>query len=66
MMWPVEMHFFKNSCLGFAVNVPGGLQIAKLLVIPFVCLVEAFWLGRTFSASVIFSIATVVFGVAIV
>ena len=41
-------------------------QIAKLLIIPFVCLVERFWLGKTFSRSVIASVVTVVCGVAIV
>ena len=41
-------------------------QIAKLLIIPFVCLVEHFWLGKTFSRSVIVSVVTVVIGVAIV
>lgn len=42
------------------------VQIAKLLIIPFVCLVERFWLGKTFSRSVIASVVTVVIGVAIV
>jgi len=41
-------------------------QIAKLLIIPFVCLVEHFWLGKTFSRAVIASVVTVVIGVAIV
>jgi len=44
----------------------GAAQIAKLLIIPFVCLVERFWLGKTFSRSVIASVLTVVIGVAIV
>ena len=42
------------------------MQIAKLLIIPFVCLVEHFWLGKTFSRAVIASVVTVVIGVAIV
>ena len=42
------------------------LQIAKLLIIPFVCAVESVWLGKVFSRSVIGSIVTVVAGVAIV
>ena len=41
-------------------------QIAKLLIIPFVCLVEAFWLGKVFTRSIIGSVLTVVAGVAIV
>ena len=47
-----------------ASNVPA--QIAKLLIIPFVCLVERFWLGKQFSVRVIMSVVTVVFGVAVV
>ena len=42
------------------------LQIAKLLIIPFVCLVEKFWLGRVFTSSVITSVVVVVIGVSIV
>jgi solute carrier family 35, member E3 len=41
-------------------------QIAKLLIIPFVCLVERFWLGKHFSRAVMGSVAVVVVGVAIV
>jgi uncharacterized membrane protein YbaN (DUF454 family) len=41
-------------------------QIAKLLIIPFVCLVEHFWLGKVFTRSVIGSVLTVVLGVGIV
>ena len=41
-------------------------QIAKLLIIHFVCLVEKFWLGRVFTSSVITSVVIVVLGVAIV
>ncbi|KAK9863495.1 hypothetical protein WJX84_012193 [Apatococcus fuscideae] len=39
---------------------------SKLLIIPFVCLVERFWLKRTFSRAVILSVAIVVGGVAVV
>ena len=42
------------------------LQIAKLLIIPFVCLVEKFHLGRKFTPSTVTSIIVVVVGVAIV
>ncbi len=42
------------------------MQIAKLLIIPFVCLVERCWLGRVFTKPVILSVLTVVTGVAIV
>ena len=42
------------------------MQIAKLLIIPFVCGVESVWLGKVFSRSIIASIFTVVAGVAIV
>ena len=41
-------------------------QIVKLLIIPFVCLVEAFWLGKVFTRNVIASVLVVVTGVAIV
>lgn len=43
-----------------------ALQMAKLLIIPFVCLVERFWLQRRFSKPVIASIVVVAIGVAIV
>ena len=42
------------------------VQIAKLLIIPFVCLVEKFYLGRKFNPSTVTSIIIVVLGVAIV
>lgn len=42
------------------------VQIAKLLVIPFVCLVEKFFLGSVFSREVLATIGLVVTGVAIV
>lgn len=41
-------------------------QIAKLLIIPFVCLVEYVWLGRRFTPRVVAAVATVVVGVALV
>ena len=41
-------------------------QVAKLLIIPFVCMVERCWLGRTFTRPVILSMLVVVGGVAIV
>jgi solute carrier family 35 protein E3 len=46
--------------------MPGPLQIAKLLIIPFVCLVELFWLRRSFSPQVVSSILVVIMGVGIV
>jgi solute carrier family 35 protein E3 len=42
------------------------LQIAKLLIIPFVCVVELVWMKRQFTPRVVCSILTVVAGVAIV
>lgn len=48
------------------VNQVGFYQIAKLVVIPFVAIVEYFAYSRHFSAPVIMSIATVIGGVAIV
>ena len=42
------------------------LQIAKLLIIPFVCLIERFYMGRTFSNEVLATIGLVVVGVAVV
>jgi solute carrier family 35 protein E3 len=41
------------------------LQIAKLLIIPFVCFVESFFLGRTFTGEVVGSIVLVILGVAV-
>ena len=41
-------------------------QVAKLLIIPFVCMVERCWLGRVFTRPVILSMLVVVAGVAIV
>lgn len=46
--------------------LPGDIQIAKLLIIPFVCLVEKFWLGKEFTRGVVTSVLVVVTGVAVV
>lgn len=45
---------------------PPAPQIAKLLVIPFVCFVERFFLGAVFSRQVLATIMVVVLGVGIV
>lgn len=45
---------------------PSPAQIAKLLIIPFVCFVESSFLGRTFTREVVASIMLVVAGVAVV
>jgi hypothetical protein len=42
------------------------LQVAKLLVIPFVCGVEAVWFKRRFNTATIMSIMAVMVGVATV
>ena len=42
------------------------LQIAKLLVIPFVCMVERFFFGKYFSRQVLGTIVMVALGVAVV
>lgn len=52
--------------LSLMLNSVGFYQIAKLLIIPFVCLVEKFWLGRVFTSSVITSVIIVILGVAVV
>lgn len=52
--------------LSLMLNPVGYYQVAKLLIIPFVCLVEKFWFGRRFSAGVVASVATVAIGVAVV
>jgi solute carrier family 35 protein E3 len=46
--------------------LPSCKQIAKLLIIPFVCLVELFWMGRRFTTPVVCSILLVILGVAVV
>ena len=45
---------------------PHQPQIAKLLIIPFVCFIESSFLGRTFSREVVSSILLVCTGVAVV
>uniref|UniRef100_A0A7R9V8B6 Sugar phosphate transporter domain-containing protein n=1 Tax=Chlamydomonas euryale TaxID=1486919 RepID=A0A7R9V8B6_9CHLO len=52
--------------LSLLINTVGFYQIAKLLIIPFVCVVEFVWMNRTFRPPVIGSILTVVLGVAVV
>ena len=47
-------------------RLPCRPQIAKLLVIPFVCLVERFFMGSVFSRQVLGTIVLVVLGVGIV
>ena len=42
------------------------VQVAKLLIIPFVCVVELVWLKRRFTGPVIGSVLTVIIGVGIV
>lgn len=52
--------------ISLLLNNVGFYQVAKLLVIPFVCLVEALWLKRHFRTPIIMSIVVVVVGVGIV
>jgi hypothetical protein len=52
-----------NCCFVFDLLLT---QVAKLLVIPFVCGVEAVWMGRRFSNGTLLAIATVMAGVGIV
>lgn len=52
--------------LSLMVNTVSFYQIAKLLIIPFVCLIERFYLGRIFSREVVGSILLVICGVAVV
>lgn len=52
--------------LSLMLNPVSLYQIAKLLIIPFVCLVEKFWLGKEFTRGVITSVLIVVTGVAVV
>lgn len=52
--------------LSLLVNSVGFYQIAKLLIIPFVCIVELFWFGRRFTPPVVGSILLVILGVAVV
>lgn len=41
-------------------------QISKLMIIPFVCFVEAFWLKRKFTIPIISCVLVVIAGVAVV
>ncbi|KAK2076375.1 hypothetical protein QBZ16_000900 [Prototheca wickerhamii] len=52
--------------LSLMINTVSFYQIAKLLIIPFVCLIERFYMGRTFSNEVLATIGLVVVGVAVV
>ncbi|KXZ46534.1 hypothetical protein GPECTOR_42g741 [Gonium pectorale] len=52
--------------LSLLVNSVGFYQISKLLIIPFVCLVEYIWFKRRFTPYTVLSILVVVAGVAIV
>lgn len=52
--------------LSLMLNKVGFYQVAKLLIIPFVCGVERVWLGRRFTPAVAGAVAVVVTGVAIV
>ncbi|EFN56685.1 hypothetical protein CHLNCDRAFT_16992, partial [Chlorella variabilis] len=52
--------------LSLMLNTVSFYQIAKLLIIPFVCFVESSFLGRTFSQEVVGSILLVIVGVAVV
>ena len=52
--------------LSLMLNAVGFYQVAKLLIIPFVCGVERAWFGRRFSRQVTAAVAVVVVGVAIV
>ncbi|KAG2427131.1 hypothetical protein HXX76_012641 [Chlamydomonas incerta] len=52
--------------LSLLVNSVGFYQISKLLIIPFVCLVEFVWFNRAFTVPMVGSILVVVVGVAVV
>ncbi|KAL4418890.1 hypothetical protein ABPG77_002633 [Micractinium sp. CCAP 211/92] len=52
--------------LSLMLNTVSFYQIAKLLIIPFVCFVESSFLGRSFSREVVSSILLVIAGVAVV
>jgi solute carrier family 35 protein E3 len=52
--------------LSLMLNTVSFYQIAKLLVIPFVCFVESSFLGYTFTRQVVASILLVAAGVAVV
>ena len=52
--------------LSLMLNKVGFYQVAKLLIIPFVCAVERVWLGRRFPPAVAAAVGVVVAGVAVV
>ncbi|KAL4443256.1 hypothetical protein ABPG75_010993 [Micractinium tetrahymenae] len=52
--------------LSLMLNTVSFYQIAKLLIIPFVCFAESSFLGRSFSREVVSSIMLVILGVAVV
>lgn len=62
--------FFPPSALlssaGTHPSAPPTQQVAKLLVIPFVCFVEAVWYGRRFNTATLTAIGVVIIGVATV
>eukprot|EP00879_Flechtneria_rotunda_P001975 GHRR01002150.1.p1 GENE.GHRR01002150.1~~GHRR01002150.1.p1 ORF type:complete len:375 (+),score=101.36 GHRR01002150.1:344-1468(+) len=71
--WKVTLYFavvanvsISSLNLSLLVNSVGFYQIAKLLIIPFVCLVELFWMKRRFTMPVVGSIIIVTCGVAVV
>lgn len=43
-----------------------SVQIAKLMIVPFVCLVEWSWMGKRFNFGRILSVLAAVVGVAVV
>mgnify|MGYP001807173592 CR=1 FL=1 len=61
-MLAVPVNIMHASCIPNAPHV----QISKLLIIPFVCLVEFAWFNRTFTGPMVGSILVVVVGVAVV
>lgn len=64
--WLLLLHWPTHCSLTSTLLQVGFYQIAKLCVIPFVCVVEYLVYSRSFSHSVILSIALVVLGVAVV
>lgn len=52
--------------LSLLTNSVGFYQISKLMIIPFVCFMEAFWMKRKFTLPIIASVLVVIAGVAIV
>ena len=62
-----DQHKFLQFCAAYHCQYFQSVtQIAKLLIVPFVCLVERFWLGKHFSQQVLACVATVILGVAVV